>query len=341
MIDATGLEILDRLLLGQTAFHRCDDAWDLLDHAGLVTAVLCPRKKHVSIAPVTPRVKPARVGRLMPYGEKVAAKITTDNFADGLRTIHDLVGTTTEPPRASPRRSRVDDDGLAFAGSMLQTQLYVNRQVDELDRAILRELPDLAVLRPRIMWVSPLREAGYKEYWDAAFLHELGFPELAARIGVWWPTRGGPHWDALARLEFDDGRAGVLLVEGKSYPGEMYDNAGCTAKSVESLAKIETTLAATQEWLGVKQPVDTWMRPLYQTANRLATLKWLMDNLDGRAWLVHLCFTNDPTHVWASESEWRKSLTEASAQLGIERPVPHHAHVFLEGLERPTEPADD
>lgn len=126
--DTSGLEILDRLLLAQTAFHRCDDAWDLLDAAGLVTAVLCPRKKHVSIAPVTPRVAPARVDRLMPYGEKVEAKITADNLEEGLALIHDLVEATAGATQAAPRRSRVDADGLAFAGSMLQTQLYVNQR---------------------------------------------------------------------------------------------------------------------------------------------------------------------------------------------------------------------
>ena len=90
-MDTTGLEILDRLLLGQTAFHRCDDAWDLLDDAGLVTAVLCPRRRHVSIAPVMPRAEPAGVGRLMPYGEKVESKITADNVEHGVSVIRELV----------------------------------------------------------------------------------------------------------------------------------------------------------------------------------------------------------------------------------------------------------
>jgi aromatic ring-cleaving dioxygenase len=273
----------------------------------------------------------------MPYGEKVAWKITADNLEEGLERIGDLVGAMSVATQAAPRRSRIDADGLAFAGSMLQTQLYVNRRADELDQAILRELPDLAALDPRVVWVSPLKEAGYKEFWDAAFLRELGFPGLAGRIGEWWPSRGGPHWDALARLEFADGRSGVLLVEGKSYPGEMYDKAGCSATSARSLAKIEAALVATQIWLGVDQPVETWMRPLYQTANRLATLKWLMDNLDDRAWLVHLCFVDDRTHperMRASQEEWEQALGVASAQLGIKQRVPHYAHVFLDGLER-------
>jgi aromatic ring-cleaving dioxygenase len=235
----------------------------------------------------------------------------------------------------SERHSRVDAAGFAYAGSMLQTQLYVNDHTAELDSAILTALPALARLRPKVQWVSPLRADGYREFWDAAFLRTLGFPELAAGLGEWWPRRGGPHWDALARLEFADGTAGALLAEGKSYPGEMYDKKGCSASSVDSLAKIRTALVETQRWLGVDRPVESWLRPLYQTANRLATLHWLMEQLDGRAWLVHLCFINDPTHIRSTRGEWDDAFDAAGRALGIERPVPNYAHVFLEGLPRP------
>jgi hypothetical protein len=236
---------------------------------------------------------------------------------------------------AAKRGARVDATGLGFAGSMLQTQLYVNDLAPELDRTILAALPGLADRRPTIRWVSPLRESAYKEFWDAAFLNALGFPELADQLGEWWPRRGGPHWDALARLEFPDGSAGVLLAEGKSYPGEMYDEKGCAATSPVSLAKIRAALSETQAWLGVERPVDTWMRPLYQTANRLATLRWLMERLDERAWLVHLCFLNDPTHIRSTREEWETAFDEADALLGIARRVPNYAHVFLDGLSRP------
>jgi hypothetical protein len=86
----TGLEILDQVLLGQTTFHRCDDAWDLLDENGLVAAVLCPRKQHLSVAPVAQRVPPAPVGRLMPYGEKVELKITADGVEEGVDAVRRL-----------------------------------------------------------------------------------------------------------------------------------------------------------------------------------------------------------------------------------------------------------
>lgn len=235
----------------------------------------------------------------------------------------------------SERRSRVDADGLAYAGSMLQTQLYVNDRTSELNAAVLDALPTLASLRPEIRWVSPLRAEAYREFWDAAFLRALGFPELAGRLGEWWPRRGGPHWDALARLEFPDGSAGALLAEGKSYPGEMYDEKGCAASSPASLEKIRTALGETQRWLGVDRPVESWLRPLYQTANRLATLRWLIEQLEGRAWLVHLCFLDDPTHIRSTRREWEDAFRTADQLLGIERTVPNYAHVFLNGLPRP------
>lgn len=92
MTDLTGLEILDRVAYGHTVWHRDRDAWDLLDEDGLVAAVLCPRQHHLSIAPVSGRrVQPKAVGRRIPYGEKVAHKIRSDDIDRGISILHDLV----------------------------------------------------------------------------------------------------------------------------------------------------------------------------------------------------------------------------------------------------------
>src|SRR4051812_21932756 len=116
-----------------------------------------------------------------------------------------------------PRRSRVDADGLAYAGSMLQTQIYVNEPAlrRTLESKILDELPDLAELRPRFDWRSPLKDEAYAEYHDAGFLRAIGCSDNAPDLARFWPMRGGPHWDALARLDFGHDDWGVLLVEGK------------------------------------------------------------------------------------------------------------------------------
>jgi hypothetical protein len=86
----TRLDILNRLLVGHTTFHRVDDAWDLLDEDGLVAAVLCPRQNHVSIAEPAKRVPPAPDGRMIPYGEKVQVKVGDDNIDDGIDLLHRL-----------------------------------------------------------------------------------------------------------------------------------------------------------------------------------------------------------------------------------------------------------
>ena len=235
---------------------------------------------------------------------------------------------------AGTRASRTDESGLAYAGSMLQTQLYVNDHAEELNRAILDALPELAHVDPKITWVSPLRATGYRELWDARMLRELGFDELVPKLSEWWPA-GGPHWDALARLEYADGRAGALLVEGKSYPKEMQDEKGLSATSEVSIERIKAALEATQRSLGVNKPVEAWLRPYYQTANRLAALYWLRRELgDDRAWLVHLCFLNDPSHIASTREQWEAAFAAADNHLGLHESVPNYAHVFLGGLTR-------
>jgi hypothetical protein len=186
--------------------------------------------------------------------------------------------------------------------------------------------------------VSPLRNDGYREFWDAAFLRALGFDKLADRLRDWWPA-GGPHWDALALLEFPDGGPGVLLAEGKSYPAEMRDEKGSAAKALRSIEKIHAALNETREWLDAQAPLEHWLSPYYQTANRLATLYWLHRGLEGKAWLVHLCFLDDPTHtapqMHSTLHQWENAFDAADAHLGLHRPVPNYAHVFLPGLPRP------
>ena len=114
----------------------------------------------------------------------------------------------------------------------------------------------------------------------------------------------------------------------------MYDEGGCGATDPRSIAKIEAAIGATQAWLGVRKAVEAWLRPLYQTANRLAMLCWLHGKLNGGAWLVHLCFLDDPTHIRSNREEWENAFNEADTLLGITRQAPNYAHIFLPGLNR-------
>jgi hypothetical protein len=90
----TALEILDQLLLGQMAFHRRPDAWDLVDAQGHVPAVLCPRTKRgfVAISPCPDRPPLRRDGGgFVPYKEKVKWRITSDNVDEGVARVRELV----------------------------------------------------------------------------------------------------------------------------------------------------------------------------------------------------------------------------------------------------------
>ena len=222
---------------------------------------------------------------------------------------------------------RVDASGAAYAGSQLQTQLYVNRRTDQLGAAIRAEFAELA--DAEFEWRSPLAADGYAEYWDKAFLERVGLARHATELKAFWPT-GGPHWDALAVVNLaGSDRPGVLLGEGKSYPGELYGSGCQAAPKSMSRTLIEKSLGWTQQHIGVTSRTRTdWCGPLYQNANRLAHLCWLR-SLGIRAWLVHLLFLDDP-HGPTSAAEWQSALTTVDEELGLTGlPLDAAGHVLL------------
>ena len=230
-------------------------------------------------------------------------------------------------------RSRVDELGRAFAGSQLQIQIYVNRREEELSQAVLNALPSLASLSPRVHWVSPLESKKFIEYKDAEFLRAVGLVHLSPKLKELWPFRG-PNWDALAAVEIDKspGGRGVVLVEAKSHPSEIYGG-GCQASSPKSLRMIETALQQTKRWLGVAANAD-WTGPLYQSANRLAHLYFFRQVVDVQAWLVNTYFINDP-HSPTTLENWRNALKQVKEELGITGiQVPNTAELFLEAKDR-------
>jgi len=231
---------------------------------------------------------------------------------------------------SEPRR--VDDLGRAYAGSQLQLQIYVNRRMDDVSRRVLDALPSLASLNPRLHWVSPLECQKFSEYQDRAFLCALGLEDLDGELRKFWP-RGGPVWDALAAVDTESALAssGVVLVEAKSYPAEIYGS-GCQA-SPRSRKKIEAALRKTKAWLGVPEDID-WTGPLYQSANRFAHLYFFREEVGIPAWLVNVYFLDDPDSPTTRE-EWRVALDQVKAELGLSNiVVPHAAELFLEARER-------
>jgi hypothetical protein len=222
---------------------------------------------------------------------------------------------------------RTDGAGAAFAGSQLQTQLYVNRRSRELEAAIRDEFAELD--HARFEWRSPLVDDRYREYWDDQFLRRLGFEDAAAALTWFWPM-GGPHWDALALVKRRQERPGILLVEGKSYPAELYGT-GSAAKSTRSIELIERSLEWAQREVGVEgRTPKEWSGRLYQDANRLAHLYWLNELQDIDTWLVHLLFTEDTSTQSTSAESWEEAIAATSAELGIAGlEIPRAGHVIL------------
>lgn len=223
--------------------------------------------------------------------------------------------------------ARTDETGAAFKGSQLQTQIYVNARTAALDDAIRGEFTELS--GAELEWRSPLAADGYSEYQDQAFLDavDLG-TDLGAELRKFWPA-GGPVWDALAVIKIPgSARPGVLLVEGKSYPEELYGG-GSAATAEASVALIESSLEWTQHQLGAQgQTPQDWCGRLYQNANRLAHLQWLRSR-GVRAWLAYLLFTDDP-HGPTSADAWHLAIANANAELGLTGvTVPHVGHVLL------------
>ena len=215
---------------------------------------------------------------------------------------------------------RCDDTGRAFAGSQRQIQFYVNERPSVLNQAICEAFKTPFSLR----WVSPLSSDGYREYWDSGFLKTLGLPQHVKELNRFWPS-GGPHWDALARV--DNRMGGVLLVEAKSHVPEIFGT-GCGAEAASSLKKIEHGIAATKDWLRVSHDAD-WKGPLYQSANRFAHLYFFSEILRIKAWLVNIYFIDDrsiPTPT--SRTMWESGIADVKKSLGVGE-VPRCADVFL------------
>jgi hypothetical protein len=246
--------------------------------------------------------------------------------------------------------SKLDEHGKAERGSQLQLQIYVNRRRDELSAAVIEALPTLGADGPELEWRSPLEEDDFAEYRDEAFLGAIGCADLAADLKDFWPTRG-PVWDGLAVAHLASGENGIVLVEAKSHPAEIYGRgsaagASGTSRAIANREQIVQALASTQAWLGMRdQDPERWMGPvdderhsLYQTANRLAHLYWLREALGPsgkarKAWLAQVLFVEDPTFRSTSLDEWLDAIPRTWEQLGLDGAPEHVGYVFLQGRE--------
>jgi hypothetical protein len=184
-------------------------------------------------------------------------------------------------------------------------------------------------------------------------LDYLGLESLKADYRKFWPRprrpEGVPNWDALARLQLPDSRSPVLLVEAKAHVEEMYQASGAKAVTARgetnpAFSMIKNALEATQVSLGLEPNALRWMRPVlhadreravYQTANRLALLRFLREHgVD--AILILLLFVNDPdARPLADEAAWTEAIADVRARLGLPTAARHMHYVFLDAEQEP------
>jgi hypothetical protein len=181
----------------------------------------------------------------------------------------------------------------------------------------------------------------------------LELPELTDSLREFWPRRG-PRWDALAICDFDDRtERGVLLAEGKSYPLEQYSGgtrAGATGSDAgrRSRQQIERSIAWVQSKIRIPVDPSRWIDPPpgkrsgspFQTANRIAHAVWFNDQVVDEAkidaWLCHLLFVGDPTHIprlRTTQEQWERALRQIDVELGLgDVDVPFIGHCYLPGV---------
>jgi hypothetical protein len=247
-----------------------------------------------------------------------------------------LQRTGKEPETAAQRElvrewRKLDRRGRLTRGSRIQVAVYVNRRPGELAQAVLNALPDLAARRPRLCWTAPLLQEGLAEPRDRDFLRAVGRDDLAAELAAFWPERGGPVWDALGLVVFPDRAPGVMLVEGKSYPGE-FAGPGSGAQPA-SRKRIARALAETQRWLGIPEAPKAWLESAYQQANRYAHLYWLRERVRVEAWFVHVLFVDDRTYRSTTQATWNVELPGVHDRAGLAGvAVPFAGTVFLPAL---------
>jgi hypothetical protein len=172
-----------------------------------------------------------------------------------------------------------------------------------------------------IDWRSPLASDDFAEYRDESFLRLIGHESLAPHLRRFWPQQG-PQWDGLAVSS--DGK--VILVEAKAHVGELVSS--CTAGQ-DSLELINQSLQEAKVHYGA-HPAADWTTGFYQYANRLAHLKFLLDNgVD--AHLVFIYFLNAWDMGRTSLAEWANVLDDCYDRLGLarERKDPHIHSLYV------------
>ena len=145
--------------------------------------------------------------------------------------------------------------------------------------------------------------------------------QVQARWRAFWPQSGSAqNWDAVGVIHYQDHKE-WLLVEAKAHVGELESE--CKARSAASLQKIKTALGrASRAFCTKPPPVENWLRPYYQYANRLAALYFLMKecapSVPARLLTIYFCGEQRENLICPqSEAEWQPALEQVKARLGL------------------------
>jgi hypothetical protein len=218
--------------------------------------------------------------------------------------------------------------GEGNRGSLKWIQILINRQPEILNLKIRQSFRIPRSIE--IKWVSPLKEKGYAEYRDEAFLEVLGIATQKVKLSDFWP-KGGPQWDALGKLS--DGSP--LLIEAKAHISEVLSN--IQASSPNSVKLIEESLERTKRELGVRTK-NSWTAPFYQYANRVAHLHFLNNLNKTKSYLAFVNFVGDEEMDGPkSELEWIGVNNLIHPYLGIGKINlrPFMADIYIDVAELP------
>lgn len=157
-----------------------------------------------------------------------------------------------------------------------------------------------------IEFLSPLASEGYGEYQDD-FLKKLKIDDSAHPLKDFWPAKG-PQWDGLAKTD----KGEILLIEAKAHISETFgDGTQAKGESLEQIRKALLNVAMSKN-VNANFIEDIWLGPLYQTANRIAFLDYLVNKLGVKAKLVYVIFLNDPiAHPSETKDRWNAVLDTA------------------------------
>ena len=147
-------------------------------------------------------------------------------------------------------------------------------------------------------------------------------PQVDESWRAFWPQSGNSqNWDAVGILRYQD-HDEWLLVEAKAHLREL--KSSCQATNQNSIEKINTALSKTiNHFCDPSVPVERWLSPYYQYANRLAALYFLMKAchppIPARLLMIYFCSDQRPDADCPQTSEeWEPALEEMDAHLDID-----------------------